>query len=429
MTMLFVNKVKGAMTVLVPALLIGTGVGGFNMIGTSATTSVAEARPVDEKKPAANNKPTGEKKPGADSKSFDIQGIIKSISDDGKTLTIALPITMKGEEPKTVELKLTDKTAVRFTSVGLDEAKAKEGYLAMAWLADNSKDTAARVVFQGDKSAKGTKVPGPSFTAIITSVAGDGKSFTILVPARKNEPESEKTIKLSDKTIQEYHLVGAGEAKLTKDLKVSVYLADNSEDIAARVVQTGKAELPTSPKQGGEAPAYQGLISAVAQDGTSFTIDVPGVKMKGEEPKFEKVELKLSKDSKQVFMTAGPGMAKVTVGQTASIWVNPNTRDTVAVGVFQHKKQEVQAELSGKVMAAADDGKSFTLLIPPMKSKAGEEVAGGKEVKVALSDTSRIIFVNVAPNQAKIINGYAARVILAEGSKDNVATVIFTGEK
>jgi RNA polymerase sigma factor (sigma-70 family) len=445
MTMLFVNKVKSSMAVLIPVLLIGTGVGGFNMIGTSAATS-AEAKPLDEKKPATDSKPTGEKKPtsdnkptgekpnsdkkpGADSKAFDIQGVIKNISVDGKTLTIALPTTMKGEEPKMFELKLTDKTAVRFSSVGPDEAKAKEGYLVMAALADNSKDTASRVVFHGDKSAKAAKGSGPSFTATITSVAGDGKSFTIMVSPKKNEPESEKIIKLTDKTIQEYHLVGAGEAKLTKGLKVAVWLADGSEDIATRVLQTGKAELPTSPKLGGEVPVYQGVISKIVrvQDETAITIEVPGEKKKGEASKIE-VELKLTKDSKQIFMTAGPGMAQVMAGQTASIWVNPNTKDTVAVGVFQTKKQEVQAELNGKVIAAAGDGRSFTLLVPPMKTKAGEEVAPSKEVKVALADAARIIFVNVAVGGARITTGYSARVILAEGSKETVATVIFSGE-
>jgi hypothetical protein len=446
MTMLFVNKVKSSMAALIPVLLIGTGVAGFNMTGTSTASSAAEAKPLDEKKPAADSKPTGEKKPtpdnkptgekpntdkkpGADSKAFDIQGVIKNISEDGKTLTIALPTTMKGEEPKMFELKLTDKTLVRFSSVGPDEAKAKEGYLVMAALADNSKDTAGRVVFHGDKSTKGTKGSAPSFTAAITSVAGDGKSFTIVVPARKNEPESEKTIKLNEKTIQEYQLVGAGEAKLTKDLKVAVWLADSSEDVASRVMQTGKAELPTSPKLGGEAPAYQGVISKIVRvrDESVITIDVPGEKKRGEAAKVE-VELKLTKDSKQIFMTAGPGMAQVMAGQTASIWVNPNTKDTVAVGVFQAKKQEVQSELAGKVIAAAGDGRSFTLLVPPMKTKAGEEVAPGREVKVSLADAARIVFVNVASGGARITNGYSARVILAEGSKETAATVIFSGE-
>ena len=162
-------------------------------------------------------------------------------------------------------------------------------------------------------------------------------------------------------------------------------------------------------------------------DGAPATIDVLGEKKKGEAPKVE-VELKLTKDSKQIFVTAGPGMAQVMAGLTASIWVNPNTKNTVAVGVFQTKKQEAQTELSGKVVATAEDGRSFTLLIPPTKTKAGEEVAPGKEVKVALADAARIIFVNVASGGARITNGYSARVILAEGSKETAATVILSGE-
>lgn len=412
MTMLFANKIKIALAWLAPVLVVVAGLGGLSAIGTSA------AKPADDKKPADGKK-------SSDKKAADIQGIVKKISEDGKTLTVATLTTMKGEEPKTIELKLTDRTAVRFSSVGLGETTAKEGNRVIAWLADNSKDTAAHVVFQGDKS---TKEPAPFFVGPISSVANDGQWIVILVPGKKGEPDVEKTIKINDKTIQEFHLVGAGEAKLTKDLKVSVWLAANSEDTAARVFHSGKAQLPTSTKQGGEAPAYRGLISAVAGDGMSFTIDIPGVKKKGEEPKVEKVELKLSKDSNQVFMAAGPGQAKVAGGQMASIWVNPTAKDTVAVGVFQAKKQGQQVELAGKVVAVADDGTSFTFLIPPTKNKAGDAVAAGKEMKVTLADTAKVIFVNVAPGGAKITKDYAVRAFLAEGSMEKAATLVFSAE-
>jgi hypothetical protein len=65
---------------------------------------------------------------------------------------------------------------------------------------------------------------------------------------------------------------------------------------------------------------------------------------------------------------------------------------------------------------------------PTTKNKAGEEVTAGKEVKVTLADTAKVVFVNVTPGGAKITKDYAARVILAEGRMDSAAMLIFSGE-
>jgi len=69
------------------------------------------------------------------------------VSVDGKTITLEMPSENRGEEGKRTEIRITDKTEVRYYGVGLTAAKPTEGYHAQAWLQKGSTDNAAKVSF------------------------------------------------------------------------------------------------------------------------------------------------------------------------------------------------------------------------------------------------------------------------------------------
>lgn len=416
LTMLFVSKMKSALTWLVPLLVVAVGLGGLQV---TSPAHAEKPKPAEEQKPRPKpdeKKPTKPKPDDKKPEAADVIGVVKSVKEKGKLLTITLK-KGKNTDEQTVELKLTDKTQLLFSGVGPGGAEVKEGYAVTAWFEEKSKDTAARANFSGDK--QGDKTAKPSLSGPISSVADDGKSFTITVKKNKNE-DTAVTVKITDKTETTFQFVGAGEAKLAKDLTAVVWLADGSEDQAARVTVSGKAEVPS--KKGGEAVAHNGVVAEVSRDGKSVTISEGG--KKGEEAK--KVTLKLDRDSKQVFAGVTVGGARLQVGQHASIWVKADAKDTVSVALFQAAPSKLKpgtGGLAGKVTAVADDGKSFTL------KTGGKKDDEGKEVTIKLADKARLIFDAVGPGEARITKGQTARVELAAKSKDTAAAVTFGGAK
>jgi hypothetical protein len=84
---------------------------------------------------------------GADREAMDVAGRVSSVSSDGKIITVEMPPTARGEEPKRREIKLGDKARVVYNNVGPDGAKPTEGYFAQVLLEPGSADSAARVNF------------------------------------------------------------------------------------------------------------------------------------------------------------------------------------------------------------------------------------------------------------------------------------------
>jgi RNA polymerase sigma factor (sigma-70 family) len=75
-----------------------------------------------------------------------VAGQVVGVGKDGKGFTLELPA--RGRElPERVDIKITDKTRVAYHGVGPDGAKPAEGYAAQVRLVDESKDTAAVVLF------------------------------------------------------------------------------------------------------------------------------------------------------------------------------------------------------------------------------------------------------------------------------------------
>jgi hypothetical protein len=75
----------------------------------------------------------------------DFSGHITAVSKDAKSITVEVAPENKGDEPKRLEIKLTDKT--KFSYFGVDQAGQTPtvGYAVLVWLVKDSKDTAAGV--------------------------------------------------------------------------------------------------------------------------------------------------------------------------------------------------------------------------------------------------------------------------------------------
>lgn len=69
----------------------------------------------------------------------DLIGLVESIANDGKTITLKTPSEVRGEDKK-FEIKLNDKSKVFFTGIGPDEATLKVGYGAQVWFIEGSAD-------------------------------------------------------------------------------------------------------------------------------------------------------------------------------------------------------------------------------------------------------------------------------------------------
>jgi hypothetical protein len=76
-----------------------------------------------------------------------VAGKVVAVAKGGRSFTVEAPVTVRGEEPKRTEVKLTDKTKVAFSGIGTGEAKVAEGLAVTVRLLDGSADTASQALF------------------------------------------------------------------------------------------------------------------------------------------------------------------------------------------------------------------------------------------------------------------------------------------
>src|SRR5262249_56834093 len=89
----------------------------------------------------------GQKKSG---KEVDISGRVAAASADGKRVTVEVGSKKKGEDQK-IDIQLTPKTSITFSSVQKNGARPAEGQSVQISLVPGSKDVAATANFSGEK--------------------------------------------------------------------------------------------------------------------------------------------------------------------------------------------------------------------------------------------------------------------------------------
>ncbi len=230
---MFLIKLKIATAVLLALGIAGAGA------GTLIQRAVAE-KSTDEPVTA---KSTGTKEAGGEDKSNkkdsekpekqpDLTGQIAAVANNGTTITLAIPPKVKGDDPTSVEIRITTKTKLSYFGVEPNGENLTVGYVAQVWLVEGSQDTAAGIRL-GRKDADGGKAP--DFVGQITAVSKDGKTFTLEIPPKeKGEQPTKIEIKLTEKTKYSYFGVGQGGIP-TVGYVALVWLVDGSKDTAAGV--------------------------------------------------------------------------------------------------------------------------------------------------------------------------------------------------
>jgi RNA polymerase sigma factor (sigma-70 family) len=244
----------------------------------------------------------------------DVVGKITAVAADGKGLTLKVPPRNRGDEPATLEIKLTDATAVvtpRGERVGApptERTKPQVDYLGSVWLQEGSKDMAA--VLQVER-------PRPDVVGTLSAMSDDGKVLTLESKSRSGEV-SKTVIRLTDATKLEFVGGEPRDRKLRVGHPLMVWLQEGSTDTAAVVEANVQRRNPD----------VAGTIAAVSADGLLLTLEV---RKRGEE-QATRTEVRLTDKTEVDF--AGTDKAeekKLAVGYAAAVWLEEGSKDTAAV--------------------------------------------------------------------------------------------------
>ena len=338
-----------------------------------------------------------------------ITGRVTAVAADGKSITVE---TFRGrdEEAKKIEVKLTDKTEVIFSGVGPGGAKPTEGYAAMVWTAEGSKDTATKMHLTGTLAVR----PRADVAGQVEKVSADGKTLSFVARVTRGESREveEKPVKVhvTSKTTVSYSFVAAGGAKPTEGYAAEVWWERGSKDAADYVTFMGNELRP----QRGDVvkePDRNGKVVHAAADGKAITLEVPG-KERGDEP--TKTEVKIDDKTKVTYVRVGPDGAKPAADYLAQVWLADGSQDTAAKVVLTGPPTEKREIAWGRV-AGVKDGQGITLEVAGARSRRDEEPA---KREIRFTDKTIIVYQGVGLDGAKPTEGYFAQVWLENGSKD-----------
>jgi RNA polymerase sigma factor (sigma-70 family) len=404
---MFLTKVKITTAALLALTLLGTGTGWLThqALGQKAESGQRDnpARRADQDADAQR----AQRSPEAPV----LQGQVAAVASDGKSFTLVLPATVRGQETEKREVKIADKTAVTYHGVGLDGARPTEGYGARVQFEDGTKDLASRVTFLGKAAFRGPDVAGK-----VISVAKDGNGFTLEVPAPRDPAEEPKKIdvRLNTGTVLIYSNVPRGGAKLTEGYGVRIWWGDGPNGSSPASVHLIGPEGERGRGTGRPPEAdVTGKVVGLTNDGKTITLER---RVRGQEP--EKVEIQLGDKTAVLFQNVGPDGTTVAEGLQARVWLEVGSKDRAAKVSFVGQVSEKDPWIGGKIVGVAADGKGFTLELPI--HQRGEEA---KRIEVKLTDKTQVVFVGVGPNGAKPTEGYEARIRLDSAAKDTAVQV------
>jgi RNA polymerase sigma factor (sigma-70 family) len=419
------TKLKIAAAMLVTLSVLGTGIGLAAFAGgTQERTRPANPTPQPAERGADRNTPQEREKPaernaeGAQRSreaAPSVRGKVVEVAKDGKSVTLEVPATERGAEPSKHTIKITDKTAITYNGVGPNGATPTLGYVAVVWLADNTKDTAAVVIFNSFESGRHAPDVTGTFAGVkIGGTKQDAQVFLVEVrpSGRGMEPKTEQ-IQTDEKTVLTFSNVGPGGAKLTPGLGMQVWYTDDGKT-AGVVKFVGTA---VEGRREEDRPDKYGKVVGVADEGKTLTVEMPGGR--GEEP--TRFTVKVNDKTTAVYNNVPLDGAKPAEGQQALVWWADGSKDTAAKVAFTAPAPERWKMLTGKVVAVGKDGSSFTLEQPA--TVRGEEPT---RTEIKLSTKTRISYFGVGPDGAKVTEGLIAHVALLDGSKDTGAQVTFS---
>lgn len=171
-----------------------------------------------------------------------------------------------------------------------------------------------------------------------------------------------------------------------------------------------------------EEQLLSGRVVGVAKDGKSITIETPG-KGRGEEP--TKTTVQLGDKTAVTYQDVGNDGATPTEGYGVRIQFSDAARQVATSVVFQGAPSSRRgADLGGKIMAIAKNGKSITL--EPRDARGGRGEAPPR-VEIRFDDKTVLLLSAVKKDGAKLAEGQFASVMLLDGSKDVAGSVHVMG--
>jgi len=170
-------------------------------------------------------------------KRADLSGRITAVSPDGKTLTLAIPPARSPEgqppvrdaKPEQATVNITASTQLLFFGVGEGQAQPAPGQMAMVWLADGSKDQAARIRLMKREGEERPDVQGR-----VLAVSPDGRIVTIETRER-DQVTGKVELRLAPYTQSLYYGVDKDGARPTVDYQVVAWLEKGSKDVPVRI--------------------------------------------------------------------------------------------------------------------------------------------------------------------------------------------------
>jgi RNA polymerase sigma factor (sigma-70 family) len=189
----------------------------------------------------------------------------------------------------------------------------------------------------------------------------------------------------------------------------------------------GRGAVREAPKP----PDVAGYVVAVAKDGSTFTVQIPGRGGRGEpvvEPK--KIDIKLGDKTVVTYHGVGPDGARPTVGYAAQVQLEKGTTDVATSVAFRGvAANRGSADVAGKVVAVAKDGKGITLELPKGRDRPREEEP--PKMEVTFNDKTVVSYFGVTQENIKLVEGLHAQVMMVDGPKGSIAgsVVLFSPDR
>jgi len=241
----------------------------------------------------------------------------------------------------------------------------------------------------------------------VGDVSGRGAEFAVTLRPGDNEEEMQVQRQIAMVLVVAV-MAGKVDVQFGND-RYTLGLGDN------RVYAEDKPAAPWKPD-------LTGKVSALADDGKSFTLETPPPAKK--EPPGKRT-VRLDEQTKLSYVNVPLKGEKLTVGYQARVWfAEGSTELAVAVTLGGQKTSAPEPDLAGPVLAVSTDGKEITLQLP-RKTKTEPS----RTVTVKLGDQTKLSYSLVPIDGEKPTVGYNASVWLVAGSKDTASAVTFSGKK
>jgi hypothetical protein len=340
-----------------------------------------------------------------------LSGRVVRVDRDGKSLDLEMRAKIGGDSSRTT-ITITDRTQLVFSNVGPNGAQLTAGHSADVWLEKASKDVAARVYVNGNRGPK----TSPQRAGQVRAVTADLKGITLEKRA-KGEAAEKIAIRLTEQTRVLFSNVARDGARMTAGYDAQVWLESDSADAAKVVTLHGSVESKSADGKDHRADR-SGRIVSVAADGQLLLVENPTTK--GGEP--ARSEIRLTNATRESYHGVAADGARPAVGYQVQVWLVEGSPNEAARARFV--RSDPRPSVDARIVAVSADGDRLTVAIPP-------RIKGGEPTRLEIRTTARtrLVFSNVGPDGARLIEGYFVRGWLVEGSDDIADELMVSGSE